>query len=318
MKKKQMIEDLVEGMGVDSLFLLDECDLRRARNGSLYFHLILADRTGRVNARRWDAREKEASEIAAGDILKVGGFVESYRGRPQIIVRSFSPVTETDEVAPEDFLPSSPRETGEMLRELKAILAEVERPALASLLDAFFGDPAFEKRFCRAPAGVKLHHAYLGGLLEHTLAVTKAAKAVAELYPTLDKDLLLVGAFLHDVGKTEELLWERRFAYADRGRLVGHIQLGAEMLSERARGVEGFPAGLLDVLTHIILSHHGRYEFGSPKLPMTSEAVVLQFLDDLDAKVMAVEALKKDGGKEGWSDYIRSFERAFYLGGDGA
>ena len=313
MKKKMWIGDLSEGVSVDDLFLLDECDLRRARNGATYLSLVLSDRTGRISGVKWDAREEEARNAVPGDPVRVKGFVEAYKGQRQIVVRQFVPVprSETDL---EDFLPASPHDPDRMLEDLRRLLEEVRTPPLRALAEAFLADERFVEAFRRAPAAAKLHHAYLAGLLEHTLAVARAAAAAAGLYPTLDRDLLLVGAFLHDAGKVEELAAEKTLAYTDRGKLLGHISLGAAMLSAKAAGIEGFPPGLLDLLLHMVLSHHGRLEYGSPRLPMTAEAVVLHLLDDLDAKVRAVESLREGDRKGNWSDYIQGFERSFFLG----
>jgi 3'-5' exoribonuclease len=314
MKKNAWIGDLSEGTSVDDLFLLDECDLRRARNGATYLSLVLSDRTGRVAGVKWDSREEEARSVVPGDPVRVKGFVEAYKGQRQIVVRQIAAVPRS-ETELEDFLPASSRDPEAMLAELRQLLGEVRTPPLLALAEAFLADERFVEAFRRAPAAAKLHHAYLGGLLEHTLGVARATVAVAGLYPALDRDLLLVGAFLHDVGKTEELAAEKTLAYTDRGKLLGHISIGAGMVGAKAAGIEGFPPELLDRLLHMVLSHHGRLEFGSPRLPMTAEALVLHLLDDLDAKVRAVESLREGERKGNWSDYIQGFERAFFLGG---
>jgi 3'-5' exoribonuclease len=232
-----------------------------------------------------------------------------------VIIRQFQPAG--DEADPADFLPTSLRDPETMLTELGEVLAAVKSPPLRSLLDAFLDDGEFCERFKAAPAGTRLHHAYRGGLLEHTLSMARCAVALASHYAVLDLDRLLTGVFLHDLGKVEELTAEPMLDYSDRGRLLGHIEIGARLLAERAARIEGFPAPLLDVLTHMVLSHHGRLEYGSPKLPMTPEGVALHHLDNLDAKLASVEALLEKGEGAAWSEYVRGFDRAFYLAGDG-
>lgn len=308
-----MIADLVEGEPVDDVFLVEESDLRRARNGSLYVHLRLFDRSGRIDARKWDAREKDVEGIAPGTIARIAGFVESYRGRPQLIARQIRPASE-GEFQPADFLPVAAQDGAAMRAELAALLGTIRDPHLAALVKTYLDDAEFMARFSEAPAAVRLHHACLGGLMEHTLSLMRAAVAVADLYTALDRDLLLTGAFLHDTGKTKELGYGTVFTYTDGGRLLGHISMGAAMLAEKAAGVEGFPPEKREALLHLVLSHHGRYEFGSPKLPMTAEALALNLLDDLDAKLGALEELRKGEIKQGWSDFVRGFDRAFFLG----
>jgi 3'-5' exoribonuclease len=314
MSKEQWVDSLSEGTGVDDLFQVEVCDLRQARNGSLYLSLVIKDRTGRVGARRWDARAEETETFKAGDVVRIRGFVESFRGQPQVIVRRIDPAA-GDDVDPADFFRSSAKSPSAMLAELRAVLETVKSPPLRKLLDAFLDDPRFRERFMEAPAATHIHHAHLGGLLEHTLSMARCALAVAPNYPSLDVEVLLAGVFLHDLGKTEELATAPMLDYTDRGRLLGHIEIGARMLSEKAAAIEDFPPFLLDILTHMVLSHHGRMEYGSPKLPMTPEAVVLHLIDNLDAKVMAIESLREEAEGGRWSDYIRGFERAFFLGG---
>ncbi|MHC5080072.1 MAG: 3'-5' exoribonuclease YhaM family protein [Planctomycetota bacterium] len=315
MKKKTTVDSLDEGMGVDDLFQIEICNLRRARNGSYYLHIVLGDRTGRVEARKWDIQPAEAEGISPGDIVHVRGFVERYKGSPQVIVRDMRAMA-GEEIDKRDFLPASRRDPHEMMDALKSLLAGVSHPHLRVLLDAFFDDEAFCRRFMETPAATRLHHAYLGGLLEHTLTLVRCVQALVPVYPSLNADLLMTGAFLHDIGKIDELSPEPFLNYTDRGRLLGHIELGARLLAGKAARIPDFPPPLLDQLTHLILSHHGRMEFGSPKLPMTPEAVVLNFLDDIDAKVAAVEALKAGEGRGNWTEFIRGFDRAFFLGGE--
>ncbi|MFH2100195.1 MAG: HD domain-containing protein, partial [Pseudomonadota bacterium] len=214
-----------------------------------------------------------------------------------------------------DFMPASPRDRGEMLDELKSLAATVTDPDLLELLDAFFSDPVFTEKFTSAPAAKMMHHAYLGGLLEHSLSVALLAEAAARHYPDLDRDLLVTGAVLHDIGKTTEFTWGASIDYSDPGRLLSHIVLGVQMLDEKIAGIPGFPEGRALLLRHMLISHHGSREFGSPEPGKTVEAVVLNLLDDLDAKVMGIrQFMEAQDPDASWSAFHRTLERHFYLG----
>jgi 3'-5' exoribonuclease len=308
--KKRFIDELSEGELVQDVFLVKQSLLKTSRSGSLYMDMTLADKSGTVNAKLWDASRQLHESFEADDFILVRANVESYMGRPQLVI-SHVKKAEEEKIDLADFLPASERDPDEMQKELQGLIGEVKDPALSALLKAFFDDKEFAKSFARCPAAVSLHHAFLGGLLEHTVAVARMAVETAGRYPLLDRDMLIAGALLHDIGKVEEIEHARAFKYSDRGQLLGHLVMGASEIEERAAKLKDFPQETLTRLQHLILSHHGQYEFGSPKLPMTAEAMALHYLDNLDAKMQAFrEAQPVDGS---WTDWSRMFERRLYL-----
>ncbi len=278
---------------VEGVFQVAEKDLRTTKKGSYFITGRLRDRTGEVPAIMWDATEALFAAIPQGGFVLVKGRVGEYNDRPQIVIEALRPARDA-EVDPSDFLPVGPGNPQEDLARLKSLFDEhLERPALRGLMDAVWADEELMEDLARAPAAEKLHHAYIGGLVEHTLSVAELAVLVCRHYPQLDRDLLLVGVFWHDLGKTRELAYEKALGYTDSGRLVGHLIQGVLMLDQKVREVRAagtdFPELLADVVRHLVLAHHGEYEFGSPKLPMTAEAFVLHHIDNLDAKLHAFE-----------------------------
>lgn len=312
---KQMIADLRPGEPVDSDFMVQQSNLRTTRTGSAYLDITLMDRSGQITCRLWDATESLADTIKVDDFVHVKGKVETYKNEPQISIRAITQA-ETDGLRLSDFLPQSENDPGRMMKELCKILGTIEDPDLKALADAFLGDDALCAAFRTAPAAKANHHAYLGGLLEHTLSMAQLALSVLDHYPELRRDLLLTGVFIHDIGKTRELLYKRTFRYGTAGNLVGHIVLGVLMIEECARKLPEFPEDKLNMLRHMILSHHGQYEFGSPKLPMFAEALALHYLDNLDAKLkdMAGIIANDKGGDAEWTTRSWLFERPLYKG----
>ncbi len=312
---RQMIEQLKPGEPVDAVFLVSECSLRTARNGSSYLTLTLRDRTGQIEGRLWDASEAIAGTICADDFVRVKGKAESYRNQLQLNLRSITRA-ETEGLRLRDFLPACPRDAGEMMAELTALLERVQESDYRTLLDAFLQDEEFCKAFCLAPAAVRNHHAYLAGLLEHTLSMAQVAVLLQQHYTELRLDLLLTAVFLHDIGKVQELACKRSFQYTAAGQLVGHIMLGVLMLEARARELESFPEDKLNLLRHLILSHHGKLEFGSPKLPMCAEAIALHYLDNMDAKLKeCAELLAADNNSDPlFTNYQQLFGARLYKG----
>lgn len=312
---KQMVENLQVGEPIDSDFIVAESSLRVARNGSAYLDIKLADRTGQMPGRLWDANQALADSISADDFVHVKGKVESYKNTLQIIVRS---ITQADMKGLRlgDFLPQSGNDPVEMMKALCEILGTIEDADLKSLVDAFLADSQFCADFRTAPAAKQNHHAYLGGLLEHTLSMARLSLKILEHYQDLRRDLLLTGVFLHDVGKIHELIYRRAFRYSSPGNLVGHIVLGVLMLEERVRELPDFPEGKLNMLRHMMLSHHGEYEFGSPRLPMFAEALALHYVDNLDAKLKDFsDIITEDRNADPeWTDWARRFGRPFYKG----
>ncbi|MBI3411209.1 MAG: HD domain-containing protein [Planctomycetes bacterium] len=280
---RRCVQQLVDGETLDETFLITDKQLRANKNGNLYLQVELRDRTGSIGARFWNATEHQFRTFEEGDFLRIKGKVQLFQGALQVIFTGFEKV-QPAQVNLADFLPRTEQDVGRLFEKLRGILLRLENPHLRALAECFLMDAEFVDGFCKAPAGIRNHHAYLGGLLEHVVTLLEAADRLAPIYPQLNRDLLLTGIFLHDIGKVRELCYERVFGYSDEGQLVGHIVIGVEMLDDKVAKVadlmgEPFPAELLLRLKHMILSHHGTYEFGSPRLPMTPEAIALHHLE---------------------------------------
>ena len=280
------------------------------KKGDPFLSITLTDRTGEIEARVWDRAEEFSSIFAEGDILDVVGYANSFRNQIQVTLSSLSVAEDGGD--PTLFLETTPKDVSSMMTSLRAILRQTKDSHLKTLIDMFLSDRGFVALLKKAPAAKTFHHSYLGGLLEHTHSVCEMSKAVAEHYPELDKDLLMAGAFLHDIGKLRELKFDRVIDYTDEGRLLGHLILGVAMVDEKVSAIKGFPKGLSLRLKHLILSHHGQYEFGSPKRPKFLEAFALHLIDDLDAKVNGLgRFMEKDRQEGAWTDFNRLFERYF-------
>ncbi|MGM0494007.1 MAG: 3'-5' exoribonuclease YhaM family protein [Armatimonadota bacterium] len=282
-----------------------------------YLSLTLADATGQITARMWDDAEEAAALFSEGDAVTVRAVVEEYRGQKQLVIEKLK-AAEQKEMDAADLVPASRRDVDELRDRLLEIVASVSNPHLKALLDEFFGDPDFVDCFCRAAGAKALHHSHLGGLLEHTIGVLEVLETVARVHPELDRDLLMAGGLLHDLGKVTELECRASIEYTDTGRLVGHTVLTDRMVNKAIDRIEGFPEELANRLTHLLLSHHGQREYGAPVLPMTAEACALHYADNLDAHVQYFGQVIADGQATGsrWSDYQRLFERYIYVGAD--
>ena len=320
---RRYVNQLANGESVDELYLVADKQLRANRQGNLYLHLELRDKTGAIGARLWNASEALARTFEPGDYLHVRGKVQVFQGALQMILANLE-VADGSRVEPEEFLPQGSQNIGRLTARLREILLRLSNPHLRALVECFLIDDEFVAKFTTAPAGVKNHHAYRGGLLEHVVTLLTIAERIVDLYPDVDRDLLMAGIFLHDVGKIDELSYERTFAYSDEGQLVGHLVMGVEMLRDKVERTadlmgEAFPPELLLRLKHMILSHHGSLEFGSPKVPMTPEAVALHHLDNLDAKLHAVtREIRDDPGRESnWTPYHQTLGRRLFKGGAG-
>jgi 3'-5' exoribonuclease len=316
-EKKVFVNKIIEGQTVEEVFLVKEMSRAETRSGKPYLMLTLMDRTGEIGARLWENADAFLALCAPGSLVQVSGQGQAYRGTLQLKIDNVLPV-DKKEADMELFLQAAKTDIAEMAREITAMAHNVRDPFYRKLLLAFFKDSSFFVAFQHAPAAKSMHHAYLGGLLEHTLAVARLAGLVADCYPVLDRDLLMTGALLHDIGKTRELAFAAfPFEYTVRGRLVGHLVIGIEMIQEKIQTIPGFPEEMAARLQHLILSHHGRYEFGSPTLPMISEAFVLNFLDDLDAKLNFMNRLAEQAPGPGyqWTDFQRTLERFLYVKG---
>ncbi|MCK4620629.1 MAG: HD domain-containing protein [Desulfuromonadales bacterium] len=313
--KQIYVEQIRERDQLESIFLVRDKITAMAKNGKPYMTLKLMDRSGEVEARIWDRVDQFSSYFEKDDFVQVTAKASVYLGKMQLIVQDLRRVNESA-VDLADFLPVSKRDAQEMREELEALLAAVQDRHIEALLRSFFDDPEFYTGYSQAPAAKGMHHVYLGGLLEHSLAVAALAGDTAKRYPQVNRDLLIAGALLHDVGKVEELSYRRSFDYTDQGKLLGHIVIGVQMIEDRARNIPDFPEQLLVMLKHLLLSHHGQYEFGSPKRPKFLEAVVLSFIDDLDSKINGIQThIDKEPNRDGnWTNYHRLYDRYFYKG----
>jgi len=296
--KNYYVSNLHDGARIDDIFLIHSKSLAYTQDGSPFIRLKLGDRTGTIDAIKWDVSEAACDGLANDEYIRVRGVVTTYNGRLQIKIDTFRPYK--DKVDPADFLPRSEKDIDEMLEEFNKILASVEHPHLKALLDYFFKDQEFLSRFSTAPAAQKIHHAYIGGLLEHSLSVAKLCELAAAHFPGIDRDLLITGAVLHDIGKIEEFCWDKSIKYSDVGHLIGHVVIGAQMVKEAADKIDGFHPLLKSMMVHIILSHHGEKEWGAVKRPKSLEAIVLHILENLDAKVNTFhQAIGKDASANG-------------------
>jgi 3'-5' exoribonuclease len=318
---RRYVNQLSNGDSVDEAYLVADKQLRANRQGNLYLHLELRDKTGSVGARLWNASEGLARSFEPGDFLRVRGKIQVFQGALQLIL-SHIEVVDPARVEPEDFLPQSSQNVARLTARLRELMFSLSNPHLRALVECFLIDEEFVRKFTTAPAGIKNHHAYHAGLLEHVVALLTIADRIADLYPELDRDLLMTGIFLHDIGKIDELSYDRAFAYTDEGQLVGHLVMGVEMLGEkveRTRDLTGepFPRELLLRLKHMIVSHHGTHEFGSPKLPMTLEAIALHYLDNLDAKIHTFgREIRDDPVRDSsWTPFQQNLGRRLFKGG---
>jgi len=279
-----------EGKPFEGFFLVLAKQLRSTKNNKPYLNLILGDKTGQLEGRVWEPSDPRiARDFERGDIVKARGSASRFDDRLQMKIDQLRKAA-PGEVDKADLLPSTTYDVAALWRQLLAFVDSFANPHLKLLLSTMLADPTLAQAYREAPAAKQLHHAWLGGLLEHVVSLLTLADRVASHYPILDRDLLLAGVILHDIGKVSELSWEIGFEYTVEGVLLGHIQMGVALVERAIDSLPGFPPRLKTLLLHMILSHHGKLEFGSPKLPMIPEALVLSFLDDLDAKMQAVAA----------------------------
>jgi 3'-5' exoribonuclease len=311
--KEIMVADLAsrENREITAFFAAVSKQMRTGRDGGRYFALTLADRTGQVDGRMWEI--DDAGDFDPGDVVKVRGEVCRFNERLQIKVEKIRRAM-TDEYELGDFVPQSQREIGEMWAELQGWVASVRDPDLKALLEAFLNDEEIARTLREAPAAKGLHHAWIGGLLEHILSLMEMCELAARHYPEVNRDLLLTGVVLHDIGKLRELRWGTSFDYTMEGQLLGHITIGIGMIEQKIVAIPNFPAAKRLLVEHLVLSHHGEYEYGSPKLPMTAEAVLLHYMDNLDAKMQTVRnelARAEAAGRGGdeLTDWVRALER---------
>lgn len=303
------IDSLKEGMRISEVYLCKTKQIALTKSGKEYGNLVLQDKTGTVDAKIWDLGSPGVGNFEAMDYVCVDADVTVFMGSNQLNVKRVRKADE-GEYVPADYLPVSSKDIKMMYTELLGLIASVKNPYLKKLLESYFvEDPGFAKAFQFHSAAKSVHHGFVGGLLEHTLSVTKLCDYFSKTYPMLNRDLLLTAAMFHDIGKTKELSVFPENDYTDDGQLLGHIIIGTEMLGERIRTIPGFPERLATELKHCILSHHGELEYGSPKKPAILEALALSFADNTDAKMETMlEVLQGAGDNQGWLGYNRLLE----------
>ncbi len=303
------IHDLKEGDRVFDIYLCKHKQSAVTKNGKPYENVILQDKTGVMDAKVWEPNNPGIEDFDALDYIEVYGEVNNFQGTLQVNVKRIR-VCREGEYNASDYLPVSKKDIGEMYKELQTLVASINNVFYKQLLESFFvKDEGFQKAFCNSSAAKTVHHGFVGGLLEHTLGVAKLCDYYCMAYPILNRDLLLTAAMCHDIGKVKEISSFPENDYTDDGQLLGHIVMGAQMVAERGVAIEGFPHGLLSQLQHCILAHHGKYEYGSPKIPALIEAVALNYADDTDAKMETFkEILENNSENSGWLGYNRLFE----------
>ena len=312
----KFINQIEPGEAIDDIYMVKEPILRSTTRGDLYIAMFLADKTGQLNGRMWQATETVYKALPKPGFIHIQGRSELYQNNLQIVISNIS-VIDPSKVCIDDFLARTDKDTEQMFKEVKQIVARIKNPQLSALVGEFLADDKLMERFCTAPGGVKLHHDYIGGLLEHTHNMLRVAVAVSPLYPQVQADLVLAGIFLHDMGKTEELSYEMAFSYTDSGQLIGHIAQTLLMVNHKADRLAAkgtaIDKPILDALGHIILSHHGEYEFGSPKLPATPEAFMVYYIDDLDAKLSQVtSAIDNELSDSNWTAWKSALQTRLY------
>ncbi len=310
------INQIEPGQAVDDIFLVKEPILRSTTRGDLYIAMYLCDRTGQLNGRMWQATEAIYNALPKPGFAHILGRSEIYQNNLQIIVNNIS-IVDTSKVSLDDFLPRTTKDTDKLFKEVKDVLGRIKNSQLKAIVDEFLADDELMKKFRTAPAAIKIHHNYLGGLLEHTHNTLNVAVAILPFYPQVQDELVLAALFLHDIGKTEELVYDIAFSYTNTGQLLGHIAQALLMIKQKADGLEDkgkkIDQNTMDSLNHIILSHHGQYEFGSPKLPATPEAFLVNYIDDLDAKLNQVKsAIDGESPDSDWTSWQKTLETKLY------
>lgn len=317
---RRFINQFTHQEPIDQIFLAQQKQLRPNRNGNTYLQVELSDRSGMISGRMWNAGEGEYRGFNDGDFVRVEGLAQLFQGQMQLIIHNICKAR-MDEVNEADFMPLSPAQIDGLVARLGEILRGIKNPHLRALADCFLMDEPFMAKFCRAPAGVKNHHAYVGGLLEHVVNLMEVILCILGRYPELDPDLMIIGALVHDMGKIDELAYDKGFSYTDEGQLIGHLVMAVSTIERKAAEVqkltgESIPEELVLRIKHMIVSHHGEYEYGSPKLPMTLEAIALHQLDNLDAKLHNFgQLMREDPNVEShWTAYQASLGRKLFKG----
>ena len=313
-KKNTYVKDIRAGDRVSDIFLVTEKNMAISQKGNPYLNLKLRDMTGEVDGRVWDRAAEMNSIFQTGNIIRIQSQAVSFRNVVQLSISKIT-VAEDPAINPSDYLPSTASDISEMFETLIGIISTVGNPHLKALLELIFGDEEIANSFQKVPAAKGFHHAYIGGLLEHTLSVTQLLGLVADHYRQANRDLIITGGILHDIGKIHELSFKGSMNYTDEGRLIGHIVIAVELVDAKIAEIADFPKQLALELRHILLSHHGTLEYGSPKRPKTIEALIVNSIDDLDAKTNAFsEFMNVPGNESNWTPYHRLLERFIYKG----
>jgi 3'-5' exoribonuclease len=312
---KLFISELKPNLEIASLFVASEKQLRTARNGTVYLDLKLLDKTGDISGKMWEKAAESSAGFKSGDIVYLRARTELYKDRIQLSISEIMPVP-AGAYDPADFLPVCPYDRDALFERLGKLLSGMADCSARRLCEAILADPDIMTRFKLAPAAKSMHHAYIGGLLEHTLSVITLVYRICNHYPDLDRDLLIAGAFLHDIGKIDEFVYDTHIDYSDAGRLVGHMVMGIQIVEDKIRTIEGFPAETSILLKHLILSHHGEAQFGAVRLPASREAFALHLADDLDAKMNAISRILANSGEDDstWTGFETIFGRHFFKG----
>ncbi len=312
--KRTTIDQLREGGIAGDFFVVAQCDRKTTRTNKPYLDAVFSDATGRIPGRVWDNVDRLARVLVPGKVVRLEASVESFKGELQLKVMDARPLRENDKVDPSDFMPKTPHDIDHLYRQLIEYKNSVANPQIRALLDCFFENEEFSEKFRRHPAAKRIHHAYAGGLLEHTLFVARTCDAMTHVYAYLNRDILIAGALLHDIGKVEEMSAELAVEYTAPGQLLGHLTIGSDMVARAADSLPDFPESVKLQLQHLVLSHHGRLDFGSPVPPMTLEGLVLHSLDMLDANLFQAKAAIDDK-KESDADFterVFGLDRRFY------
>jgi 3'-5' exoribonuclease len=299
-----------ENKVITSTFVVVAKQIKPKKTGEPYLALTLGDRSGQVEAKMWDNVEEVLDAFEQDDFLKVKGLINKYKQRFQLTIHKLRKLGDS-EIEFADYLPKTTKDIDELWRTLSGFVAGFQNPHLKALVEAFMGDPEIAAAYRNAPAAKTLHHAYIGGLLDHVVSLFRSCDLITRNYPQINRDLLLTGAFLHDIGKIHELTYNRSFSYTTKGQLLGHMIIELEMLQAKLAQFPSFPEELKTMVEHLIISHHGQYDFGSPKLPMFPEALMLHYLDDLDSKMEAMRAhFERESTLDGpWTSYNASLGR---------
>lgn len=312
----KFINQIGAGETLNDVYVVREPILRSTSRGDLYIAMFLCDRTGQLNGRMWQASEVVYKSLPKPGFVHIQGRSELYQNNLQIVINTIAAI-DPSKVTVENYLARTTKDCETMFKEVQEMVGAIKHPQIAAIVKAFLADKDLMKCFCSAPGGMKMHHDCIGGLLEHTHSMLSVAKSILPLYPKVQADMVLAGVFLHDMGKTEELAYDMAFSYTDSGQLIGHISKSLLMIHRkvdalRAAGTKIDPE-IVDALGHIILSHHGEYEFGSPKLPATAEAFMVCYLDDLDAKMDQVtSAIEAETSESNWTAWQNALQTRLY------